>query len=305
MESIEGVGRTIPNKAMKIAAKQRAEIFGTLVVLLLLSAVPALAQDLGEAARQERERKQNLAYHSTHVYTNEDLQRPHILVPEDQARMLAARKSANAQEVQATVKPSAVPATPAATASATSENPMRDRLPATASVPAQSATIPARPSAMLAVPDARKSRKSRGQISDFIFSNTLKKPVLAIPVEPKVDSDPAAGVQVARGDSLWKIAERHLGSGARWRELIALNPEVSDPNLIYAGEWIRFAAKDSGNAKQVVVRAGDTLTSVAQAEFGNARAFMCIAQANPQLETADRIYPGQTLILPQSCAVAR
>lgn len=119
------------------------------------------------------------------------------------------------------------------------------------------------------------------------------------------DSPVAVTVRVEPGDSLWKLTKRHLGSGARWRELAALNPRISNPDYIRAGDWIRLPSGDSRIAKQFLVRAGDTLWSVARMEFGNSRAVPCIARANPQLRNADLIYPGQTLVVPLACSVAR
>lgn len=57
-------------------------------------------------------------------------------------------------------------------------------------------------------------------------------------------------VVVEKGDHLWKISARHLGSGAGdgrvapyWREVIAVNtPHLrsGDPDLIYPGEVVRL-----------------------------------------------------------------
>ncbi len=63
-----------------------ATISLALASVMLLS-LPAWAQDLAEAARQERERRKDLAAH--HIYTNDDLAKSRILVPEDQARVQA------------------------------------------------------------------------------------------------------------------------------------------------------------------------------------------------------------------------
>ena len=54
--------------------------------------------------------------------------------------------------------------------------------------------------------------------------------------------DPSSAVvpktyTVVSGDTLWGIAKRFLGSGARWPEIYALNRDkVSNPNLIYVGQ---------------------------------------------------------------------
>lgn len=46
---------------------------------------------------------------------------------------------------------------------------------------------------------------------------------------------------VKPGDSLWKIAQRELGSGLRWKELYEANKDVvKDPSRIYAGQVLRI-----------------------------------------------------------------
>lgn len=47
----------------------------------------------------------------------------------------------------------------------------------------------------------------------------------------------AADYTVVRGDCLWRIAQRHLGSGFRWVEIYEANRDhIRDPNLIYPGQ---------------------------------------------------------------------
>jgi nucleoid-associated protein YgaU len=45
----------------------------------------------------------------------------------------------------------------------------------------------------------------------------------------------ASSVRVARGDTLWQLARRYLGSGTRWTELAALNPTIQDPRRLRIG----------------------------------------------------------------------
>lgn len=47
-------------------------------------------------------------------------------------------------------------------------------------------------------------------------------------------------VEVERGDTISKIAERRLGDKMRWPEIAALNPELADPNLIHVGQLLRW-----------------------------------------------------------------
>ncbi len=128
-----------------------------------------------------------------------------------------------------------------------------------------------------------------------------------------VESGIPSAVRVERGDSLWKIAERHLGKGRAWRKIAAANPHIGDPNVIHAGDVLELPAEVSGvaaeadsvegaagDSSQVRVERGDTLWALARTQFGRGTAWTCIAQAN-QLRNPDLILPGQTLTLPASC----
>ena len=49
---------------------------------------------------------------------------------------------------------------------------------------------------------------------------------------------------VVKGDTLWKIAERTLGKGARYKEIFEANrPMLSDPDKIYPGQVLRIPAE--------------------------------------------------------------
>ncbi|HET6774247.1 MAG TPA: LysM peptidoglycan-binding domain-containing protein [Acidimicrobiales bacterium] len=65
---------------------------------------------------------------------------------------------------------------------------------------------------------------------------------------------PALTYQVQRRDTLWDIAERHLGDPFRWQEIFRINqgcpqPDgrcLTDPDLIYAGWQLRLPADAVG-----------------------------------------------------------
>jgi len=125
--------------------------------------------------------------------------------------------------------------------------------------------------------------------------------------EPAWDAPQVPGetVRVGRGDTLWKIAARHLGNGNQWPKIAAANPALQDPNRIQPGQQLRLPVKEVAPAgTQIRVRAGDSLWKLAARQLGNGRAWACLAAANPQIEDANRIYPGQTLVIPATCSAA-
>ena len=388
---------------MTYSPKYRAGLISGIVASVLIScAGPLFAQNVADAARQERERKEHAGRHSAHVYTNEDLKRKHILTPEDQERVLEARRNAASPAYDANNN-SATPNAPAEVAGAIPGQPnvpgapVISLLPFTLPIPqafgefAPALSAPYFAARHLAVPVAPRVRYAHPMLEDSLileladsqtlpaapdFSATLAGPVVntvhvSAPVAPAVapaiapvmapvvepvlapavapveapapavvaapashlDTTPLARhaappmhadttrlaprevtapviaqstVRVERGDSLWKIAGRLLGNGARWHEIASLNPEISDPNVIHVGDSIRIGSREESlDAKRFIVRPGDTLSSVAQARFGNAHAFTCIANANPNLRSADVIFAGQSLVIPDSCPIVR
>jgi nucleoid-associated protein YgaU len=134
------------------------------------------------------------------------------------------------------------------------------------------------------------------------------RPSLVPPNAPAVPSiDRASGnkIRVQPGDSLWKLARRHLGSGSRWSDLLAANPAISDPLHLQSGAMLVVPASELRSRVQppsITVRRGDSLWKIAASELGSATAWPCLAQANPQLRDANLLRPGQVLLLPASCS---
>lgn len=93
----------------------------------------------------------------------------------------------------------------------------------------------------------------------------LPPEALATPARPSSPAKAATGssavadaptYRVAKGDSLWKIAERVLGDGERWREIVAANPGL-DPDRIAVGARLRLPSgaevpkRDAGDGARV------------------------------------------------------
>ena len=78
---------------------------------------------------------------------------------------------------------------------------------------------------------------------------------------------------VKPGESLWSIAEDHLGDGARYKEIAELNRDLlgSRPSFLEPGWVLKLPAPDSGTpAHTYTVQPNDTLSDIAHDELGDA-----------------------------------
>lgn len=121
---------------------------------------------------------------------------------------------------------------------------------------------------------------------------------------------------VRRGDSLWKIAQEHLGDGLRYTEIIALNQSVlhGEPDFIDPGLVLRLPHEPEKLDEQAapptvethVVEPGDTLWDVAEAELGDGARYGEILAASSdtvqsngaRLTDPNLIHPGWKLTIP-------
>jgi LysM repeat protein len=117
-------------------------------------------------------------------------------------------------------------------------------------------------------------------------------------------------VKVAKGDTLWSLAERNLGSGERWREIAELNAGrrmVDGQAFSHAGTirpgWRLLVPVDQvpvvAGVANVQVESGDTLWGIAEEEYGEGQRWPRVYAANrDQITDPDVIHPGQVLDLP-------
>ena len=196
-----------------------------------------------------------------------------------------------------------------------------------ATAPPSPASKAAHPPAVLTVPGRRDPFSHPTRISPATPSpgSTISTPLVrAAPLQPQPNLATSLSVQpnspqpgaltrvgqitVQPGDSLWKLARRHLGKGARWREWLAVNPRLDNPDQLLPGGILLLppAAVPLASAPpyDVSVRRGESLWKIAQARLGSGVYWRCLAEANPQLRDADHIYPGETIRVPSTCQEA-
>ena len=271
-------------------------------LLVLFFASTAYSQSLGDLARQERERQLSEPKHATHVYTNEDLAKPRILVPEDQAR------------VQSGEKPKPAASQPAAE-SAGDETPV-DKLPlgdiarhdrALKEAARKAEPPPAIPPSVLSTPPLAYPKFDHPMGS--IAPPPVPVPIVTTNVErgkvaPGEEIASGTRVRVQSGDTLWGLAQKYLGRGEDWMLLAVANPQFSDPTHIPVGAWVRLPDKSQPATPpaRIRIQRGDTLSKLTQEYFGDGEAWQCLAQANPQIKNTNVVLVGQTLTLPKDCA---
>ncbi|CCH75953.1 putative membrane protein [Nostocoides japonicum T1-X7] len=117
---------------------------------------------------------------------------------------------------------------------------------------------------------------------------------------------------VERGDTLWSIAERYLGTGSRYTELADINRAVigHDPGFLPVGVTLQIPdapRQDAAHGEHSeTVERGDTLSRIAQEELGDADRYPEIFEASRDtvqpggrhLSDPDLILPGWTLTIP-------
>jgi nucleoid-associated protein YgaU len=283
---------------------------------VLLVGVPSYAQSLGDIAREEQKRKEGQPRQTTHVYDNDDLARPQILVPEDRERVLASKKKTNPASVESPID---------ADVSTQKSAPKKDELPGDVVRLAPSsekdspqpgpAPMPVRP--VLKAPSetnvaavrspvntdtpARKSEQRIGKSID----HGHRAPAETIQTKLARNETPDASrrVRIQAGDSLWKLAAKYLGRGEDWLVLVGRNPQLNDPLHLQVGMWVRLPDKPPGRqATQLVrIKHGDSLWTLTQHYLGDGRAWGCVARANPQLRNSSLIVPGEILKFPERC----
>jgi len=110
---------------------------------------------------------------------------------------------------------------------------------------------------------------------------------------------------VESGDDLWSLSEHYYGDGRQWRKIAMANPELltGGPDRLEPGWRLRIPDVESpdggSDARTIVVKRGDTLSSIAKEVYGSESLWPRILRANrAQLSDADDIVPGVRLALP-------
>jgi len=116
---------------------------------------------------------------------------------------------------------------------------------------------------------------------------------------PKSEPEKADTYTVKPGDSFWKIAEKELGDGSRYKELAEYNG-LKPSDTIYAGQALKLPGKTATTpkpAKTYTVKPGDSWWSIAEKELGDGSRYNELAKHNGKTAQSV-IHPGDVIRLP-------
>ncbi len=138
-------------------------------------------------------------------------------------------------------------------------------------------------------PDPKKKKKKK--------KKAKKKSGKPRPQKSKLCSyrTPLYEHEVGTGEHLGLIAGRY---GVLRKDVVALNPELSNPNLIRPGQKIKVCpelAPRTSHEKQYTVKAGENLAQIAKAH--DLSVDELLEQQRPALTNPNLIRPGQTLVI--------
>lgn len=105
---------------------------------------------------------------------------------------------------------------------------------------------------------------------------------------------------VKKGDTLWRIAQKQLGSGSRYKTIMQLNGLSSDK--LKVGQVLKIKGKtaqaQTAAYTTYTVKKGDTLWRIAQKQLGKGNRYREIMIANGL--TSDKLKVGQILKIPKA-----
>jgi LysM repeat protein len=115
---------------------------------------------------------------------------------------------------------------------------------------------------------------------------------------------PGSNYTIQQGDTLSSIAQQAYGDSNQW-EVISNANNITDPNLIYAGQVLYIPTLTSASptpGSNYTVQQGDTLSEIAQKAYGDANQWQTIYNypANKQVigSNPNVLRPGEVLFIP-------
>ena len=157
--------------------------------------------------------------------------------------------------------------------------------------------------------DADGQSTSQASSSANISRNVVRGNTAATvrPVAPKREFNK---VVVEEGDSLWRLAERHLGSGIAYKKILEANKGLTEDTVLSAGLVLKIPTRVTSkstvaaapavarNGRSYEIQDGDSLWRIASDQLGDGSRWKEIEKANPG-ENLQVLRIGKVIQLPR------
>jgi len=256
------------------------------------------SQDVAEAARQARARKQQAAA-GRHVYTNEDLHRSKILTPDDQARSAAAKEKQLNPVAKREMHPldanSTTPQEPLGDVARRYRN-ARKISPFHLSTDRPEL---ASPKIVAPIPELKPVTPARSQ------PPPARNFVVVKPTAPTSrSSSPVAPLRFSKRPHRIDpfVGRRSEPAPPSYSHRRPAAPALATPRLSMARPAIPLISSESKS--QLIIRPGDTLWTISRQHLGRGTRWLELMAANPNLPDPKRLIPGIVLSLPANATAS-
>jgi nucleoid-associated protein YgaU len=262
---------------------------------LLCAALPSHAQDAAEAARQEKARKAAQSQRQPpHVYTNDDLQQPQILTPEDRPSVEARKKNSAPPTANETL-PANAPTPDAAAAESLGEISRRLRREKAARQLEQAHKF------LSPSPFAIELPKD----ATLAHPKPLSQPLAVVSPAPatrsiRPETGAVTGTAAVKRDpfshSLISEAPRNSKSSALLSKPVT--PSKPSPFTQPAIQPATVRNEPTSRPGSIHVQSGDSLWSLSRRYLGKGSLWRQWLNHNPALGDPRRMQPGEVLLIP-------
>ncbi len=138
--------------------------------------------------------------------------------------------------------------------------------------------------------DYKKLMEFNGLTRPVIFAGQILR-------IPNNESNNTFSYRVVPGDTLWNIAQRFLGYGPRYNEIMQENGLTND--MIYPGQILKIKMENgNNNSSPYIVKNGDTLWKIAQNTLGDGNRYTEIMKFNNLKD--GNLTVGQPIMIPSN-----
>ena len=278
---------------MRRSSRARSLYFPAILIATsaVFGAAQCSAQDVAEAARQERAQKESQQKKSKHVYTEQDLKRAQILTPEDRAQVEAKKNQ--------TVPPSAAKPSDAVDAQSLAPDAPLGDVARRFRKQKESQKLQRSAEFHLPLAEAPALASPKPPVEPLRPPVLKPAPPKFVPYEPPVRRSPFERPRV-----FMSAPPRILPSPPPAVRATPLHPPASAP-VAPVASVVPAAPNGQVKLSAVIVKPGDSLWKIAQQNLGKGLRWHELLSVNPGIVDANRIVAGSQIYLPPAVSSAR